>query len=173
MPIPKKFQADFTEGNIFHVYSRTNNKELLFRSDENRRFFMQRYDALLSPYVNTYCWCLLANHFHLLVRIKTIEEISATLRNKQEMPLTVTETKFLNNETGAGEITEQAFERFFQSYALAFNKMYNRSGNLFYRPFKRVLGEKGSHFTQTVIYIHSNPVKHHITADFTRYDWSS
>ncbi len=71
------------------------------------------------------------------------------------------------------ELIERLFKRFFQSYSLSFNKANNRKGNLFYKCFKRVLIEKESHFTQVIVYIHANPVKHHIVSDFTKYEWSS
>jgi len=34
-----KYKADFVENELFHVYNRTNNNELLFKNDENRFFF--------------------------------------------------------------------------------------------------------------------------------------
>ena len=71
------------------------------------------------------------------------------------------------------EFIEQAYKRFFQSYSLAFNKVHNRKGNLFYKPFKRVAVEKESYFTSAIVYIHANPVKHQLTDDFTAYNWSS
>lgn len=46
-------------------------------------------------------------------------------------------------------------------------------GNLFYKPFKRVLIKDDDHFTQTIIYIHANPVKHNLSKDFISYRWSS
>jgi hypothetical protein len=42
MPIPEKYIADFEEGEIYHVYNRTNNREQLFLTDENRSFFLRR-----------------------------------------------------------------------------------------------------------------------------------
>ena len=56
---------------------------------------------------------------------------------------------------------------------MAFNKQYNRNGNLFYRPFKRVEINKDSQFTQTIVYIHANALKHQLVKDFTLYKWSS
>ena len=173
MPIPAKYLADFEEGNIYHVYNRTNNLEKLFLSDENRFFFLKRYNELLSPFIDTFCWTLLPNHFHLLVRIKPNTDILRNLEASDAKELTLTEKKFMDNILPMGELIEQAFKRFFQSYSLAFNKMHNRKGNLFYKPFKRVLVEKESHFTQAIIYIHANPLKHHIVKDFTSYKWSS
>ena len=173
MPIPEKYLADFYENGIYHVYNRTNNREPLFLSDENRYFFLEKYMRILSPFLNTYAWCLLPNHFHLLVKIKAIAAIRDLLELKQFRQLTITEKKFLDNRIDLSVLLEQSFKRFFQCYSLSFNNMYERQGNLFYRPFKRVEVTKDSHFTQSVIYIHGNPVKHQLTEDFTSYPWSS
>jgi len=184
MPIPEKYLADFEEGCIYHIYNRTNNKELLFLTDENRQFFLNRFKAILSPFTDIFCWCLLPNHFHFLVRIKTEKDIHAFLQSKQPSELTITEKKFLekrvanlskvgNSKSNFSELIEQSFKRLFQSYALAFNKMHGRKGNLFYKPFKRVKIEKDTQFTMSLIYIHANAVKHGIVKDFTNYKWSS
>ena len=68
---------------------------------------------------------------------------------------------------------EKTFKRFFQSYALAFNKLYTRHGNLFYKPFKRVRIDSDPQFTMAVIYVHANAAKHGLVKDFTTYPWSS
>ncbi|MDZ4795015.1 MAG: hypothetical protein SGI83_12110 [Bacteroidota bacterium] len=77
MPIPDKNLADFQEGYFYHIYNRTNNQEKLFLSDDNRYFFLKRYE-LVSPLLDTFCWALLPNHFHLLVRIKSTTTFSRT-----------------------------------------------------------------------------------------------
>jgi len=56
---------------------------------------------------------------------------------------------------------------------MAFNKLYHRKGNLFNRPFKRVFIKRETHFTQSIVYIHANPVKHRLCKDFTTFGWSS
>ncbi len=173
MPIPTKYLADFEEGSIYHIYNRTNNKEALFLSDENRLFFLKRYKELLSPFTDTYCWCLLSNHFHLLVKIKSDISIKAILKNKAIAELSITEKKFIENKATCSELIGHVFKRFFQSYALAFNKMHNRQGNLFYKPFKRIRIEKDSQFTMAMIYIHANAFKHGLVKNFTDHIWSS
>jgi putative transposase len=173
MPIPSKYHADFNECGIYHIYNRTNNREKLFLSDENRYFFLQKYLEYMSAFLNTYCWCLLPNHFHLLAKIKAIAAIQANLESKIFRELTMTEKKFLNNEICTSELIEQSFKRFFQSYSLSFNNVYDRKGNLFYRPFKRIEINKETQFTQAVVYIHANPVKHQLVTDFKQYQWSS
>lgn len=173
MPIPEKYLADFSEDGIYHVFNRTNNNELLFRTDENRHFFLKKYHQHLSAFIDTYAWCLLPTHFHLLVRVKKKGEIITNLERQEFRELSLTETRFLFAQTDIEELLEKSFKRLFQSYAQAFNKMFNRHGNLFYRPFKRIKINNDHHFTNTIIYIHTNPVKHSVTKDFVNYPWSS
>ncbi len=184
MPIQKKYLADFEADGIYHVYNRTNNKEKLFLTDENRTFFLKRYKELLAPFADTYCWNLLSNHFHLVIKIKSEQLIIAYLQSKLKETLTITEKKFLgqrvanlpkvgNPDITFSELIEKTFKRFFQSYALAFNKQHSRQGNLFYKPFKRVKIENDAQFTMAIIYTHSNAAKHNIVKDFTTYTWSS
>lgn len=173
MPVPEKYLADFEEETSFHVYNCTNNNELLFYSDENRRYFLRNYEQRLSPFISTWCWCLLPNHFHLLVRVKSLAAVSQYLLSKDNRSLSLTEKKFLKGEIDLSELIEHTFKAFFQSYALAFNKQQGRKGNLFYKPFKRVKINNDEQFLQTVIYIHANALKHGIVTDFTLYKWSS
>jgi len=197
MPIPGKYIADFEEGEIYHIYNRTNNKEKLFLTDENRLFFLKRYKEIIAPFADTYCWNLLPNHFHFLIKIKSEQLIIAYLQSKLKGSLIITESKFLasrvanlskvgNPDTSKSpkvgnpespitfsELIEQTFKRFFQSYALAFNKQHHRHGNLFYKPFKRVKIENDAQFSMALIYIHANAAKHGLVKDFTSYTWSS
>lgn len=173
MSIPTKYSVDFEEGCFYHIYNRTNNKELLFRSAANYVYFMQKYHQYLSSFVDTYGWTLLSNHFHFQVRIKPVEEIIKNIKIKREKDVCLTEINFLCNEISLSELIETVFKRFFQSYAQAFNKMYNRKGNLFYRPFKRVKVEGTEQLIRNLIYIHLNPFKHGVVDDYESYEWSS
>jgi putative transposase len=173
MPVSKKYLADFHEGNYYHVYNRTNNKEKLFLSGENHRFFIQKYEQIMLPFIDTFCWCLLPNHFHFLIRIKPITEIRKHLQNKYPCDITETEKKFLSGQKTISELIEQSFRRFFVAYATSFNSKFSRKGNLFFKPFKRVLVDDGDQLITTVVYIHTNPVKHELINDFRKYEWSS
>jgi hypothetical protein len=59
----------------FHVYNRGINGETLFREPENYKHFLRLYEKYIDPVAETFAWCLLKNHFHLLLRIKGVEEI--------------------------------------------------------------------------------------------------
>lgn len=173
MPIPEKYLADFEEETTYHVYNRTNNGELLFRSEENMRYFLSKYYQHTYHFLDTWCWCLLPNHFHLLVNVKSAVSIKQYLHRQELHQLTITERKFLKDEITLSELIEHVFKRFFQSYALAFNKQHERKGNLFYKPFKRVRVETDGQFLQAAIYIHANSVKHGLTKIISDYKWSS
>ena len=71
------------------------------------------------------------------------------------------------------DIVSQQFRKFFQSYAMAFNKQQNRTGTLFQTPFKRALVDNDQHLTRLVYYIHANPQLHGLIDDFTQWQWSS
>lgn len=175
MPVNPKYHTDFEEHGIYHIYNRTNNKESLFLNDGHRQYILKRYEEVISPFVETFAWVLLDNHFHFLIKVKSIDNISAylkTLLNNGET-LTLSEKKLLTREIEISELLVFTFKRFFQSYAQAFNKDVNRKGNLFSKRFKRVQVDLEKHLMQTVIYIHANSVKHNLTRDFTKYKWSS
>ncbi|MBR3160240.1 MAG: transposase [Atopobiaceae bacterium] len=53
---------------IYHVMNRGEGRQIIFEDDSDRAFFMRRLDDLLAEMHGTLlAWCLLDNHFHLLV----------------------------------------------------------------------------------------------------------
>jgi REP element-mobilizing transposase RayT len=166
-------KANFYEDGIFHVYNRTNNKELLFISEENRILFLKKYAKYMQHFADTFCWNLLPNHFHFVIRIKSAEEIKKYLQKQPPEKLKRVEKNYLVDKATAELLIECEWKRFFTSYSMCYNKEYNRKGNLFYRSFKRVEVIKESHFTLVIIYVHANAQKHQLCKDFTTYPWSS
>ncbi len=71
------------------------------------------------------------------------------------------------------KLPSQAFSNLFNAYARAFNKMYQRTGALFQRPFGRIRIESDAHFRVLVTYIHQNPQKHGLVDDFREWPFSS
>jgi len=160
----------FDEGCFYHVYNRTIDKQPMFKSENNFDFFLKQYNKYLSPVVDTYAYCLLKNHFHILLRVKEDHLMTSDLITFQKLAnLPITN---LVGKTTHDLVTHQ-FRKFFQSYAMAFNKEQSRVGTLFQTPFKRVLVKDESYFTQLIYYIHSNPQHHHLVDDFRKWKWSS
>ena len=173
MPITSKYLAQFYENGIFHVYNRTNSNESLFIEEENYFFFLKKYDHYLSPLVDTFCWNLLPNHFHLMIRIKPESYIVSNIIQKEEKERTSYEKLFVKKEIPLNDLVVRSFTRFFQSYAQSFNTVYSRSGNLFSKIFKRIEILPESQFTSTMVYIHANALKHGLVKDFREHKWSS
>ncbi len=164
--------ANFEEDNFYHIYNRTNNRELLFRSPENYSYFLKLYQRFLQPFCRTYSWCLLPNHFHFLLQTRSIEAIFAHLTELDDDSILARQIRSGILPT-VHEIISNAFKKLFTAYAMGFNKAYSRSGNLFHRPFKRLLVEGDDQLINTAIYIHTNPDHHRMPVAFDSYKWSS
>jgi REP element-mobilizing transposase RayT len=68
-------QKPFEHGCFYHVYNRGNNKEDIFKELKNYTYFFGLIKKYLLPTADIYTYCLMKNHFHLLVKIKDLEEI--------------------------------------------------------------------------------------------------
>lgn len=187
--------TQFEEGGLYHIYNRSVDGQPLFRSDRNYVFFLEKLKMYLKPVADIYAWCLLGNHFHLMVRIKTRAEMAetvATLSRAQARDLT-TFTKLsnlraqahtyarkprailpdLSPEKSVHTIVSHQLQKCFQSYAMAYNKAYNRTGTLFQTPFKRSFIHSHAYAIRLLIYIHQNPEKHGIIQDYRDWKWNS
>ena len=147
-PIPLEFDQ------YYHIYNRGNNRENLFRKPDNYHYFLRQYTKHINPIADTFAYCLLPNHFHLLVKIKTVEAIQRHQRKPLKKP-------------------SQYFSNFFNAYARAFNNAFQRTGSLFERPFGRIPVTSDAYFVQLVIYIHRNPQKHGLIDDYRAWPYSS
>jgi putative transposase len=63
----RKLRVEY-EGAIYHVTVRANGKGDLFADDRDRRYLLERMAAAVETYrVRLYQFCLMSNHFHLVV----------------------------------------------------------------------------------------------------------
>ena len=158
----EKYQKEaLVPGNYYHIYNRGNNGIDIFFDSGNYLYFLKLYDQYIYPIAETYAWCLMKNHFHLLVYIREEKDI---LRDSLEYS-TVEIPKILD--------PSKQFGHLFNAYTQAINKRYDRTGSLFERPFerKRVTSEK--YLKNLIYYIHNNPVHHGFTTRSIDYPRSS
>jgi REP element-mobilizing transposase RayT len=137
---------------VYHIFNRGINRADIFIEERNYAYFLSLFLKYIAPIADTYAFCLLGNHFHLLVRILTSE---------------------LLKRRGFSTSPSQCFSNFFNAYAKAINKAYGRTGSLFQRPFGRVQVLSDAQFLQTVRYIHHNPLNHGFVDDFRDWPFSS
>ncbi|OQW92278.1 MAG: hypothetical protein BWK79_15005 [Beggiatoa sp. IS2] len=142
-------------GYYYHIYNRGNNGENLFVEERNYSYFLQLYTRYIFPIADTYAYCLMKNHFHLLVRLRPKD-----LAGLEDLP-------------GLNSDYSKSFSNLFNAYTKTINKTYQRTGSLFEKPFKRILVDSNSYLIHLISYIHRNPQKHGFTNDFRTYPYSS
>ena len=127
MPVREK---PLVPGFYYHIYNRVPDGMRLFNSKENYRYCRKllRKNALKYD-VNIIAYCLMPNHYHMLV--------------------------FQNRE----ESLSKYISVMFNAYVQAFNKQYHRKGPLFTDRFKNIAVEREEYLYQLCRYIHLNPVK--------------
>jgi len=164
----------------YHIFNHANGFENVFREAENYRYFLEKYRLYISPIAETYAWCLMPNHFHLVVRIRKRDVIEKLILNSNSNS---TFSKVQN--FGKGEVEKNSsnaiiekylskqFANFFSCYTQSFNKMYQRMGSLFIKNFKRECIENKQHFYNAIIYTHRNPIHHRFRDRFEEWDYSS
>jgi REP element-mobilizing transposase RayT len=153
-------------GNYYHIYNRGVNRCNLFYTNENYRYFLRQYEKYIDPIADTFAWTLLKNHFHLLIRVKEIEEIDT---KRLPVPVKHQATKV----PVSLKKPHLYFSDLFNAYAQAINIQEGRTGSLFQRPFQRKEVDTTEYFKQLVVYIHTNAVHHGFVNDFREYPWSS
>ena len=143
----------------FHIFNRGINGAPVFFDEKNYGYFLQQYAKYVYPFVETYAYCLLGNHFHLLIRVRSAEELNKIIPKGNEKP----HHWHVSN----------GFSSFLQSYTRAMNEMYDRTGAMFESPFKRIEVKEESYFSALISYIHKNPETHGLINDFRDYVHSS
>jgi putative transposase len=146
-------KVEYAEGEYYHVYNRGVDKRKTFMDNEDHyRFLHDLYElndknntpafcrrselvGSEAPYnekrellVEIVCFCLMPNHFHLILKQLTEKGISTFM-----------------HKLGTG-------------YTNFFNKKYERSGALFQGPFKAVHVKTDEQMMQLGRYVHLNPV---------------
>ena len=130
-------------GALYHITSRGNAQEAIYRNDEDRTEFLSLLNITCNRF-NWYChaYCLMDNHYHLL-----IETNSPTLSKGM---------KHLNG-----------------TYTQYFNRSHKRVGHVYQGRFKGILVEKERYLLELSRYIVLNPVRARMVRAAKDWPWSS
>lgn len=144
---------------FYHIYNRGVNGGALFFETRNYFYFLNLIQQKVLSVAKVYSYCLMENHFHMLVEIRAEKEIRTVFPHKQKDDILA--------------IVSHQFSNVFNSYAQAINKCYSRTGKLFELPFRRkeILSE--SQLLRTILYINKNPEKHNAINGYRHYPYSS
>jgi len=157
----------------YHIYNHSNGNDLLFKEEKNYFYFLERYKKFISPVANTYAYCLMPNHFHIIVKIRKEKEIVLELRSDKAKEKYNKLEIVSDKENFISLFVSKQFSNLFSSYSQAFNKMYNRKGSLFIKNFKRKLIDNDMYFLKLINYVHLNPVVHGFVQNVEEWRFSS
>ena len=140
-----KLIMKFELGKIYHEYNRGNNKQRIYFNEENYLFFLRKVKVLLLPTCELLAYCLMPNHFHLLIYANE-ETVSLDERNRNKF--------------------SEAIRKMLSQYTKAVNKQENRTSSLFQQNTKAKeiplchdhRGIMGNAALNCFIYIHQNPL---------------
>lgn len=129
----------------YHLYNRSNNRELLFRNRDNYLYFLSKYRKYLAPFLDTLAYCLMPDHFHFLVFVKS----NNSLLIKKNIGLLLS------------------------SYTKAVNKSFSRIGSLFQQHTKTKLLIDEKYILMVIAYIHQNPLRKNLITNLENWEFSS
>jgi len=132
-------------GKYYHLYNRSNNREIVFKEEENHEYFLTKYQKLISPYADTIAYCLMPTHFHFCIKVTT--EDMDRLRDNIGILLS--------------------------SYTKGINKRFDRHGSLFQKHTKAIWIEDESYLMTVCRYIHLNPLRAKLVMSPVDWQYSS
>ena len=172
----------FVQNHLYHIYNQGNNREKIYFSWKDYQLFTRKIKEHIFPYADILAWCLMPNHFHLMVYVNSIELPDPDKKNTHPNSRTYS----LNDSIGI----------LLRSYTGIVNKEQERSGSLFRQRTKAVCLDpdngllptwytiNGSaqsfnrrpeeHYPQICFnYIHFNPVVSGLAKDISAWEYSS
>ncbi len=175
------------KGYLYHTYNQGNNQRKIFFKRDNCLFFLNKIKTYILPYADILAWCLMPNHFHLMILVKE-EELpiveSDTMTSSHRITTYRNKTRTINNSIAI----------LLRSYTRAINKQENISGSLFKAHTKAECincfkGDAPSFISDKMTsshlitekqypqvcfdYIHQNPVKTRLVKKEIEYEFSS
>jgi len=160
----------------YHIYNRGNNKSDIFREKDDYLHFLGLIQKYLLFVADIYCYALMKNHFHFLVRIKELNEISYLTQLSSNNPSSkwkIITDKKIDTKSLKKPVPHRQFSHLFNSYAKWFNHKYSRTGSLFVKNFEKKEIDNEEYLKHLVYYIHHNPIHHGFADNYNDYPWTS
>lgn len=141
--MPRKAR-ELVEGGIYHVFNRGNDRRDLFREGDDFDFFREALHQAKDKFpIEIFHYCLMNNHFHLLVRLLKGEDLPQFMHALQ------------------------------LHYARFFKKKYKSVGHVFQERFRSPRIPEESYYLQCGRYIERNPLKAGLVSEAAQYPYSS
>jgi len=122
----------FEKGYMYHIFNQGNNRRKLFYKKDNYIFYLQKIKNYISPYADIIAWCLMPNHFHLMVYVR--EEFLCV--DSQSFTLSETLTSKAQRGKNKRRTLNESIGIMLRSYTRAINKQEGFTGALFRKQTK-------------------------------------
>jgi REP element-mobilizing transposase RayT len=130
-------------GALFHVITRGNQRQAIFKGPEDFRRFQEFLDKAQKQWgMRLYAYALMPNHVHLLLQVR-------------HSPLA------------------KMMQTLLHRYTHYYNKRYRKVGHLFQGRYKGILCDRDEYLAELIRYIHLNPVRAQLVKTPQAYPWSS
>jgi len=173
----KRFKINGDVG-YYHVISRTVGGEFLLGDVEKEKLLSVIKPFSYLYFVNIIGYCIMDNHFHLLVKTSSVvdidnEELKKRLsRHNKIISDEITESEILKYKEKLTDISEYV-KSIKMTFSRWYNKRNNRKGYFWGDRFKSVLVESGESLLNMLAYIDLNPVRAKICNKPEEYRWCS
>lgn len=159
----------FEENQFYHVYNHAAGDKNIFISNKDFLDFLGKHHKYLSDVFETLAYCLMPNHFHFIVKVKSHREIMSfsknVVSNKSE--------KFQTGETDLNHFILDQYRKYFSSYSLSYNHRNKHRGQLFLKRFKRISIDQETNLKYLICYVHHNPIHHGFEKKYDAWKYSS
>ena len=113
----------------YHIYNHAVGKENLFTTDSDYLYFLAKLKEYILPICDLFAYCLMPNHFHLIVRVKDESEIEQIISKKTSRSIDF-EFQLKSNPDYFSDSLSKIFSNFLNTYAKHYNYKRKRQGSL-------------------------------------------
>jgi len=132
------------DGQVCHVLNRGNGRQNVFHKDGDFQAFLDLLGEARKRYgIKLFAYCLMSNHFHLLLQTEKGDELS------------------------------RCMQWLMTSHVRRYHRHYGTSGHVWQGRFKSFIVQQDEHLLTVARYIESNPLRAKMVESPTDWPWSS
>ena len=139
----------FAAGEVYHIYNRGHSKQIIFRGEDEYERFIKR--LFLSNGKENFKICLTGNDVYNFNRGERLVDVGAYCLMPNHFHLLLTQPE------GGG--ISKFMQKLSTGYSMYYNNKYERTGTLFEGKFKSEHAKDDRYLKYLFSYIHLNPVK--------------
>ena len=139
-----RIAREVVDGGVYHILNRGNGRQKVFHRDADYLEFESLLGQLREQYgLALYAYCLMPNHFHLIVRVNQ------------------------------GEALKDGMQWFTTTQVRRYHRRYRSSGHVWQGRYKSFGVENDEHFLTLARYVEGNPVRAGLVETAMDWVWSS